>query len=274
MKRLPILLVGLINSEPNDTVNYNIAYYLLNHAESMETMNIGELAKQCNVSKATVSRFCRELGFESFYEMRADFGESIEEGKISQVRDMTDRQFLADVSAYGERMLDHVPEQKLEQLADWINRYQNVVVMGHIQSGNAALMLQHDVLNLTNHVVQVLNRPSEQMAFFEDVEKPTLVILFSIHGKFFEDLYGKNQVPKMPAGSAVCMLTTDSPTLSYEGVDLHLDTGTGNDYASGNLSLILLERVITLHCRRKLMQERRQAEQERQSVPPDEEADR
>lgn len=253
MKRLPILLIGLINSEPNDTVNYNIAYYLLNHMDHMDAMNIGDLAKQCNVSKATVSRFCRELGFESFYEMRADFADTTDkEELISRARDLTDEEFLTDMEDYAEQMLRHVPGEKLDQLADLINRYKNVVIMGHIQSGNAALMLQHDLLNLTSHVTQVLNRPSEQMSFFEDVEKPTLVILFSIHGKFFYDLYGRSQVPKLPAGSAVCMITTSCPKLSYEGIDLHLDTGTGNDYTSGNLSLILLERIITLHCRRRL----------------------
>jgi hypothetical protein len=34
-------------------------------------------------------------------------------------------------------------------------------------------------------------------------------------------------------------------------VDLHLDTGTGNDFASGNLSMILLERIVALHCGRR-----------------------
>lgn len=251
MRRLPILLIGLINSEPNDTVNYNIAYYLLNHMDRMDAMNIGDLAKQCNVSKATVSRFCRELGFESFYEMRADFAEAMEEGAIPRIREMTDAGFVADVKAYADQMLQQVPEEKLDRLADLINAYKNVVIMGHIQSGNAALMLQHDLMNLTGRITQVLNRPSEQLSFFEDVEKPTLVILFSIRGKFFYDLYGRNQVPRLPAGSAVCMMTTDCPTLSYAGIDLHLDTGTGNDYTSGNLSLILLERMITLHCRRR-----------------------
>lgn len=262
MKRLPILLLGLINSEPNDTVNYNIAYYLLNHIDHMDAMNIGDLAKQCNVSKATVSRFCRELGFESFYEMRADFAETTEEGLIFTARDMTDTEFLDDVKAFADQMLRNVPERKLDQLADMINQYKNVVIMGHIQSGNAALMLQHDLLNMTGHVVQVLNRPSEQMSFFEDVEKPTLVILFSIHGRFFLDLYGRNQVPRLPAQSAVCMITTECPSLSYGGIDLHLDTGTGNDYASGNLSLILLERIITLRCRsRERLRQEKHAEE-------------
>lgn len=250
MRRLPILLMGLLNSEANDTVNYNMAYYLLNHMDTMESMNIGDLARQCNVSKATVSRFCRDLGFESFYEMRMDFADNeYIEGALSTVRVQNDEEYFTDVKTFADQMLVNVTQEALDKLANMIMNHENVVIMGHIQSGNAALMLQHDLWSMCGRVTQVLNRPSEQQSFFEDVEKPTLVILFSIHGKFFTDIYGKNQIPKLPAGSAICMLTTDCPNLPFEEIDLHLDTGTGNEFSSGNLSLILLERLIARHCK-------------------------
>lgn len=252
MARLPILLIGMLNSEPKDSVNYTIAYHIVERIDQMESMNISDLAKQCNVSKATVSRFCRDLGFENFYEMRADFAEVKDvEGMISTVRKRTDAEFLTDVKNSADLMLKNVSEKKLDRLADMINQYENIAIMGHIQSGNAALMLQHDLMNVVNHLTQVLNRPSEQISFFEEIKKPCLVIVFSIRGRFFHDLYNINQVPRLPEGSAICMITTACPKLSYSGVDLHLDTGTGNDFASGNLSMILLERIIALHCGRR-----------------------
>ena len=39
------------------------ADYLLTHQEESQYMSIAELADECGVAEATVSRFCRRLGY-------------------------------------------------------------------------------------------------------------------------------------------------------------------------------------------------------------------
>jgi len=44
--------------------------YITNHKKNSLTMSINELAKQCNVSRTTIMRFCQKLGFDGFSEFK------------------------------------------------------------------------------------------------------------------------------------------------------------------------------------------------------------
>ena len=47
-----------------------VAEYLLNHPQAPLTLSIGELAEQAGVSPATVTRFCRTIGYPGYVELR------------------------------------------------------------------------------------------------------------------------------------------------------------------------------------------------------------
>lgn len=250
--RLTLLLMGLLNSEPNGTVNYILANYIFNNFRQMDTMSVSELAEQCNVSKASVSRFCRTLGYRDFYEMKFDFYQLEDQiPGYTIFPEESDAEFIQDVYRQTHKMLRSVPSKSMERLAKALCDYDNVVLMGHMNSGDTALSLQHDLLTL-GKVVQVIFRPADQQQFFEDVNTPTLVIIFSARGGFFQNLYSVNRVPKLPAGCMLCMITADCPNLQLPGVNLRIDCGTGMKLSGSNLSMILLSKLLTLHYKRRL----------------------
>ena len=47
-----------------------IADYLTRHAEDAQFLSISSLAKECNMAEATIYRFCKQLGFEGYNEMK------------------------------------------------------------------------------------------------------------------------------------------------------------------------------------------------------------
>ena len=59
------LIIFLDTAQENDT-NYNIAWFMANNFYRIADMRISELAAECFVSPATISRFCRALGYEKF----------------------------------------------------------------------------------------------------------------------------------------------------------------------------------------------------------------
>ncbi|MCD7837298.1 MAG: hypothetical protein LUG65_00100 [Clostridiales bacterium] len=260
--RLTVFLVGLLNSEPADSVNHILASYILNHLPEMVHMGLGDLAEQCQVSKATVSRFCRALGYRDFYELKYDCYEL--EGYVPSrivAPGDSDRAFLQAVNQQTGQQLSYVSQKDLDRLAQALLRYENIAFMGHMESGDVALMLQHDFYCLTDHInptdrptdriIRVTFRPLEQQQFFQSLREPTLVVVFSVEGRFFQRLFGANRAPKLPAGSMLCLLTSNCPK-SPVPVQLHIDTGTKNDFSGRNLSLMLLEHLLILHCQRLL----------------------
>ena len=47
-----------------------IAEYLIQHPEEAQFLSISSLARNCNMAEATIYRFCKQLGFEGYNEMK------------------------------------------------------------------------------------------------------------------------------------------------------------------------------------------------------------
>ena len=65
-----------------------VADYLLQHADEAQYLSISSLARECNVSEATVFRFCRALGFDGYHEMRIALAQANATGTMSSQREL------------------------------------------------------------------------------------------------------------------------------------------------------------------------------------------
>lgn len=82
-------LLGYISTTLVRDSNYDIALALINNYGKLKNMSIGDVAKLCYTSQASISRFCRFIGFESYKE----FKESLDQD-FSMANDYS-RQFYA-----------------------------------------------------------------------------------------------------------------------------------------------------------------------------------
>ena len=70
MGSITLRLLEYINDAPKKDINYEIALTLLNNFDKVKKMNITEISELCYVSPATISRFCRMIGFSNFSEFK------------------------------------------------------------------------------------------------------------------------------------------------------------------------------------------------------------
>ena len=70
MGLLIIRLLNLLNNEPTDSTNNYIGLTMINHYDQIQTLSIGEFAALCHVSKSTVSKFARTLGFDDYGDLK------------------------------------------------------------------------------------------------------------------------------------------------------------------------------------------------------------
>lgn len=73
MFNIIIILLATLNSEPIDSSDYRISKFILSNLDQMPAYNISQLAKACYVSPSSISRFCRKIGFQEFYELKQQF---------------------------------------------------------------------------------------------------------------------------------------------------------------------------------------------------------
>lgn len=66
MKSLFDQLVIYLDTANEIDTNYNIAWYVVRNFSKITDMSINELADKCYVSPATISRFCKSLGYENY----------------------------------------------------------------------------------------------------------------------------------------------------------------------------------------------------------------
>ena len=63
-------LLIILNNGKESSTYYHIAYILLCNYDSIADMTISEVAELCFVSKSTISKFTRHIGFEDFLQLK------------------------------------------------------------------------------------------------------------------------------------------------------------------------------------------------------------
>lgn len=77
INRLSLLnsLFSVINENNRDDSNYVLAHYFLQNYHKLSELNIYDVAADCFVSRSSVRRFCKSIGYENFLELKKAFSE-------------------------------------------------------------------------------------------------------------------------------------------------------------------------------------------------------
>lgn len=187
--KLSIILLTQIASQPNDTTDSQIAYYILNHLDDIQNDSISELAMKCNVSNSSISRFCRNIGFNDFSELKES---------------LNDQSFKFEVASNqnerGNRLTEHalkvqesinevaqtIDTRVLLELVKDIHQYKQVTILGLLKASSAAINLQVDLLML-GKLVNVKLTYNDQLDFISHANQNDLVIVFSYTGAYFDE---------------------------------------------------------------------------------------
>lgn len=189
-----VLLYSFLNEEETDSPYYMIAKYLLENMEHISACSIQELAKQCNVSIATISRFCRKTGMENFFEMKMKLRENIylTPPEYDFVHHACEDTSLED--AYLEAVAQNVVAMKgwidrpvLNELVKDIHDYSNVGAFGAMHMENAARHLQNDMFRCRK-LINVRSGVPKQIEYIRHSGKEHLLIVYTLSGNFMREI--------------------------------------------------------------------------------------
>ena len=191
--KLPIVLLSELATEKSDSSNCRIAAYLLANLDRADQIGIEQLAQACYVSTSTISRFCREIGLDSFIELR-DLLRS--EGRMftlygaGQDARQQSRLFAGRVTESLQLALDTLDYAALDALAADLHAAERISIFGLLKAETAAMNLQSDLVMLGKPAVtKVAFR--EQMVHLASARRGETVLIFSYTGVYFD--YGLPQ---------------------------------------------------------------------------------
>ncbi len=167
------LIIFLDTANESDT-NYNIAWYMANNFKKVSRMGISELAKACYVSPATISRFCRTLGYENFAHLKQECGLfQMNLTRSSNLASVSEQLILNDpkmaTADYVKRVANQI--MNLTEYLDWdeidgalrlIHDKKNVAFFGTQFSHSAALHFQTDLMMLDKFSIAYMDGMCEK----------------------------------------------------------------------------------------------------------------
>lgn len=168
------------------SMDSHIALYVLEHHEEVPHMAIGDLARACNTSIATISRFCRRVNgsdWTTFKDQMEEYGAWLRsDSAASRFRDRIDIPWYFDTleaSIYQTRQL--LTDDVLEQAVDWLSEAANVYIYGSSFS-NITACEACEKLNRINRLCFSFSTVKDQIGSLVHLKADDLVVFISFSG--------------------------------------------------------------------------------------------
>ena len=186
------LIIFLDTAQENDT-NYNIAWFMANNFYRIANMRISELAAECFVSPATISRFCRALGYENFAHLKQEcytfhshdkkfnnlINISLETMKDSPLQ--ATQQYIQQVIQYISDLPKLLDWNEVDAILKLIHDSESVAFFGTQFSQSAALHLQTDLLMLEKFTMAYMET-ERQIDCARLMDENSVAIIVTVNG--------------------------------------------------------------------------------------------
>lgn len=256
MKNLFYRLLIFLDSANESDTNYNIAWYMAHNFSSVANMGISKLARECFVSPATISRFCRALGYENFAHLKQEcafFTSS--KRKFNNLIDVPLDMMKNDPKACTEYYSQQV-SIGVKQLAlhlDWdvidkvlrkIHDSETVAMFGVQFSHSAALHFQTDLLMLEKFTIAYMEI-GRQIECAKNLDGNSLAIIVTVNGNFLGS--GQKILSYIKKSNAKVALITNNPEID---IGIHVDytivLGNKNNMRIGKHNLLTTMELMSL----------------------------
>lgn len=195
MKGLYYQLILYLNTADEKDTNYNIAWYMVHNFDKLATIGISDLAKACFVSPATISRFCRTIGYDNFAHLKQECV-NIQEMKHLPARvtkipadvmfydpDEAASNYIQQINASFNEMIEQLDWEAIDRVLQYIHDGKKIVFFGSQFSHSAAMYLQTDLLMYGKFTTAYMEY-KKQIESAKQLDEDSIAIIMSVNGNF------------------------------------------------------------------------------------------
>lgn len=144
MRALLYILMDYLNNAFKKDTNYFIALALATNVGKIPSWTLDQAAAFCNVSKATLNRFCKELGYQNYTRLR--FIASLDDEKDYELFDAEYRRKKLDAISKTLATVDSVNDELFRRIGKMVMGSDEVFFCGYGKYLNCALKAQIDLM--------------------------------------------------------------------------------------------------------------------------------
>lgn len=224
-------LLTILNEKEVNSIHYHIALILLLNYERITDCSIDQIANLCTVSKSTISKFARLIGFDDYSALRAaapfkenkfHFDLNYNTNILSNLQENGHNQYFRAIINDMNWLEEHIDMQAIDHVARLLHQYQKVAAFGLLFSETAAIDLQYKLAYNKKFIVTFQN-DVKQDNFIKNADENTLIILFSNSGTYINTYalqnrtLNKNIIKKSHA--KFVLITSNAKANSFEYID-------------------------------------------------------
>ncbi|HIW43284.1 MAG TPA: MurR/RpiR family transcriptional regulator [Candidatus Mediterraneibacter vanvlietii] len=205
MNGLYNLLELVVSEYDARSTEHHIASVMLENIYQLAHVSIGELARMCNVSKSTMSKFVRDMGFDDYKDFRLEAGRLYVKEKYGHEDtniNITDFIISKGDSAYLDVLkqdldlfFQSIDREKIEKLAVMIHDYPRVAAFGDGYSECFSRNLQYK-MTFYRKTIYTTRSSRKQVDYIETAGEDTLIIVFSNRGGYMRCYQGQDGRPE------------------------------------------------------------------------------
>ena len=251
-------LLNFINTAQVHDSYYDIALTLVKNSEKVKRMSIAEMADLCYVSQATISRFCRFLGYTSFKNFHDDLNL-----EFRLMDDYTD-QFRSLLKTSDEKAAEMYAEQvnanitsalsaenmkKIVKAADMIFDAQRTAYFSHHFLWDAGHFFQSRMIMMDRYV-ELYQSYENQLECAKSLDENCAAIICTAGGSFFSYYHDLGEII-MDSGAKVIVLTQNTNSNRMNRADHVIPIGITNRDDTGKFAaLAVMDHIVLQYMKR------------------------
>lgn len=182
-------LSTIINTEKPENINYVLARFLLENLYQISNISVQELTEECFTSRSAVRRFCVQLGYDNFSELKKSVTRLVFPSnlKYRDIKNYSNYNSLINKLIY--KMINDIDEQltieKVNALCQLIYRNVNVVFLCPNNTSGTIIKFQQELM-FASKIVNVISSSFTTNEVLKSLKEEDVIITISTSGKFAE----------------------------------------------------------------------------------------
>lgn len=234
-----------------------IGNYIIHHPREIVDMTVGELAKKCQVSEASVSRFCKKLDMKGFHHLKISIAKELvtqdEDSELSNHISVDDvdqslKNILANKVAELTQTVSMMDSKQLHHILDVINNAKNVLFAA---VGNTIPVAMDGAYKLNQIGIPAISTPvwETQLAYSYNLTADDVVIAISNSGESTGVISILEAATKQKA-TTISITNHDNSSIAKIS-DYHITTATReklflDEYCFSRVSATMVMEIIYL----------------------------
>ena len=209
-----------------------IGNFIIHHPKEIVDMNVGELAKECQVSEASVSRFCKKIDMKGFHHLKISIAKEMvsqsEDDELSNHISVDDleqslKNILANKVAELTQTVSMMNSENLQDILKRINNAQNVLFAA---VGNTVPVAMDGAYKLNQIGISAVSTPvwETQLAYSYNLSPDDVVIAISNSGES-TGVINILEAAKQKKATTISITNSEKSTIAKIS-DYHITTAT------------------------------------------------